>query len=114
MPRLESAKAAKDFSAVVAGHSNRGNFASLLVQVQVGGAANIDATVGEIHRAFRVIGKPGEKFLAGRQHLKRLVTDFGDTPRHTYIVVVAEHASKRVARKIAGSGPLPRGNHARV
>src|SRR5690242_16289135 len=60
------------------------------------------------------MGKLGEKFLAGREHLKRLITDFGDTPRHANIVVVAEHASEGVARKIAGGGLLPRRNHARV
>src|SRR5215472_10589936 len=60
------------------------------------------------------MGKAGKKFPACRKHLKRLIANFGDTLRNTNIVVVAEHASEGVARKIAGSGLLPGSNYPRV
>src|SRR5947208_15211293 len=72
------------------------------------------AAVGEVHSAFRVVGKPGEKFFTDREHLKRLIAGFGDTPRHANIVIVADHASEGVTRKIAGSGLLPGRDHASV
>src|SRR5262245_8476060 len=58
--------------------------------------------------------KSREKFFTGRKHLERLIADFGDAPSHSNIVIVAEHASEGEARKIAGSGLLPGGNHACV
>src|SRR6266571_14137 len=111
---LEGAETAEDFSAIVARHTDRSNFTSLLVQVEVGSAPNINAAIGEVHGTFRVIRKTSEKFRACGKHLKRLIAEFGDAPRHANIVVVAEHAPESVARKIARSGFLPSCNHARV
>src|SRR5262249_31782483 len=46
---LKSADLPEDFSSIVSCHSDRCNLARLLVYVHIRSAANIDASIGEVH-----------------------------------------------------------------
>ncbi len=57
------------------------------------------------------MGKPGQKLLARRDDLKRLITRLGYQPRRADILVFAQHAAEGVTREGSRLGFLPGHNH---
>src|SRR5208283_1799074 len=76
--------------------------------------AYVYASVGEVDRTLRVVGKAREELISYWDDLVRLPARLGYFPRHNYVLTVAEHASKCVARKRLGGRLVPSHNNPSV
>src|SRR6516225_2891194 len=62
----------------------------------------VKTSFGEVHAALGVVGETAEELIPHRDHLVRLLTSAGHSPRNFDILAIAEHSSKRVTRKRIG------------
>src|SRR2546428_10976628 len=93
-------RAPGEFSpAIIPGHPYWRDLAGPLMDIEGGGVAYLDTAVAEIHRAFRVARKARKEVLSYRYHLVRLSAYVRHLPCYDHITTVAQHPSKRVARK---------------
>src|SRR6185437_3556306 len=82
--------------------AHRSNLPGLLIDIQVGRAAEIDGCVCEIDRALCVVREFRQEFRTGRNYLMRLTADAGYLTCQFYVLVVPVHAPEGVARERAG------------
>src|SRR5271157_3312317 len=76
--------------------------------------AYVYASVGEVDRPLRVVGKAREELISYRDDLVRLPARLGYFPRHDDVLTVAEHASKCVAWERSGGRLVPSHYHPSV
>src|SRR5262245_4017405 len=112
--RLKGANLSKNLAAVIAMHTNELGLTSLLVQIQVRRAAQIYQRIGQINCAFRISGKLLEKVGTRRDDLVGLLTNFCNSSRYANILILAIHATERVARQGSWFGLAGREDHAGV
>src|SRR2546426_7905218 len=93
---LERHHPAKYLASIVSRHPHRRNLRGPLIRVENGRAAYIRASVGEVHRPFRVLRKTREEFLPDRDHVVGLSADSGHFPRDEHILGIAIASPKRV------------------
>src|SRR5215467_3384275 len=111
---FECANFAEDFPAIISCHPYGSDFSSFLIDVEVGRAAHVNASVGQIHCALGIARKMRQKFFARRQNLKRLVAGLRNAPRNPDIVVFAEHTAEGVTRKRSRAALMPSQDHSCV
>src|SRR5882724_10453596 len=87
--RLERHHPAEYLASIVPGHPYWCNLRGPLIRVKNGGTAYIRASVGEVHRSFRVLSKAREEFLANWDHFKGLSAKLGHLPCDEHILRVA-------------------------
>ena len=109
--RLEGADATEDFPAVVARHPDRGDLASLLVDVEIRRACDVRASVREVHGALGVLREAAKKLVADADDFVRLPAGAGDLARHDHVLAVPEHAAERVAGQRSRTGLVPGHDH---
>ena len=80
--RFEGPTPTKHLAAIVSRHSHRSDLAGPLVEVQVGGIGQVNASVGEVDRALGVVGKAREELLPDRDDLVGLFACTGHLPCH--------------------------------
>jgi hypothetical protein len=111
---LESDHPAKDFAAVVAGHSHGCNLRDTLIYIEHGRAANIDATISKEDAALRKFRKAREEILPDKNLFMRLPADFGYALGDEQILARVIHSSKCITRNGARRGLPPRHHDAGI
>src|SRR5439155_1313590 len=104
---LERPHLAEHLATIVTGHPNGGDLSSQLVRVQIGRMGHIDASVSEVHRALRVVGKAREKRRPYRDHLVGLPARESHSPRQENVLAIAKHPAKGVAGQRSTGRRLP-------
>ena len=109
--RFERPNVAEDLVAVVSRHSDRRDLAGLFVDVQVGGAAHVDASVRKVHTPLGVIGKARKELVCHPDDFVGLFAHAGHSPRHDRVPTLAEHPHEGVAREGSGERLVPSHDH---
>src|SRR6266436_5915349 len=109
--RLECDHPAEYLAAIVPCHPHGCDLRSPLIRVENRRTAYIRASVGEVHRPFRVMRKARKEFLSNGDHLIGLSAELSHFPRDDHILRVAIGSPKRIKRKRAWRGPPPREDH---
>src|SRR5208282_119020 len=97
----------KHFIPIESRHSYGGNLASPLAKVQIWSAGDIDAGIGQVHGALRVVGKVLQKLVSQGNHLMRLLTLSSNPPRHNHVAAFPVCSPVGIARQGSRRKPLP-------
>ena len=95
--RPERPDVPKDFAAVIPGHPHRCDFAGYLVEVQVGRAAHVGASIRQIHRPLGVVVETRDEVFSDGDDLMALSACARDLSRHADVCAVAKHSAERIA-----------------
>src|SRR5580692_6952959 len=112
--RLEHHGLPNYFATIRSHHLCRCYLSSLFADIEVRSTVYVDASLGQIYAALRIMREMGHKLIADRDHLMGLLAELCDSLRYLDILTFPICPSKRVTRHRAGSGLIPSHDHSGV
>src|SRR5262249_18781013 len=94
--------------------SHRGDLASSLAHIEVWRAAKIDASIGEVDAALRVMGKTCKELLSHLHDMMRLTADAGHSSSHANIAALTKGSTVGITRQCIVWESLPSHDDASV